>query len=81
MSLRGRLFATYFLLLFVTLAVIVGALLVFFSARPEPPEPAYRQLAQTATLMMRELLPMETERLARQRMAELSDELRRIFQT
>lgn len=74
MSLRGRLFATYFLLLFVTLAVIVGALLVFFSARPEPPEPTYRQLAQTATLMMRELLPMETERLARQRMAELSEE-------
>lgn len=74
MSLRGRLFATYFLLLFVTLAVIVGALLIFFSARPEPPEPTYRQLAQTATLMMRELLPLETERLALQQMAELSDE-------
>lgn len=74
MSLRGRLFTTYFLLLFVTLAVIVGSLLVFFSARPEPPEPTYRQLAQTATLMMREMLPMEAERLARQRMAEISDE-------
>lgn len=74
MSLRGRLFATYFLLLLVTLAVIVGALLVFFSARPEPPEPTYRQLAQTATLLIRELLPMETERLALRRIAELSEE-------
>lgn len=74
MSLRWRLFATYFLLLTVTLAVIIGSLLVFFSARPEPPLPTYRELASVAQAMLSELLPTSTGRLARVRLSELAIE-------
>jgi signal transduction histidine kinase len=56
MSLRGRLFATYFLLLFVTLAVIVGALLIFFSARPEPPQQSYKWLQSVARGVINQLV-------------------------
>jgi signal transduction histidine kinase len=56
MSLRGRLFATYFLLLFVTLAVIVGSLLVFLSARPEPPLQSYQWLHSVARGVVNELV-------------------------
>ncbi len=74
MSLRWRLFATYFLLLTVTLAVIIGSLLVFFSARPEPPLQTYRELASVSQAMIDELLPTTTGRLARARLSELSTE-------
>lgn len=56
-GLRSRLFLSYVTLLLVTLGVMVGALLVFISTRPAPPDQAYRRLAPVAVSVdYRELL-------------------------
>lgn len=73
MSLRSRLFATYFLLLLVTLAIIVGSLLIFFSARPEPPLEAYRRLQSLARAAIGDLSGV-SGRLLFSRLDALADE-------
>lgn len=73
MSLRGRLFATYFLLLFVTLAVIGGSLLVFLSARPEPPQQSYQWLLSAAGGLIDDLVSSAFS--GRVTWAELSEQL------
>lgn len=73
MSLRGRLFATYFLLLFVTLAVIVGSLLVFLSARPEPPQQSYTWLWTVARTAVDDLVSSAMS--GRVTWADLSEQL------
>jgi len=73
MSLRGRLFATYFLLLFVTLAVIVGALLVFLSARPEPPQQSYQWLYSVARSVINDIISSALS--GRVTWAELSEQI------
>ncbi len=45
LSLRGRLFISYVLLLGVSLVVISAAVLVFIASRPAPTEPAYNRLS------------------------------------
>ncbi len=56
-GLRSRLFLSYVTLLLVTLGVMVGALVVFISTRPAPPDQAYRRLAPVAVSVdYRELL-------------------------
>ncbi|NOG49096.1 MAG: hypothetical protein HND48_06235 [Chloroflexi bacterium] len=74
MSLRWRLFATYFLLLVVTLVVIVGALLVFISSRPEPPLTSYQQLASVARLILDEVVPGVTGRLALAQLMQVAED-------
>jgi two-component system, OmpR family, sensor kinase len=56
-SLRVRLFASYLVLLAVSLGVIVAALLVFLDRRPVPPQQTYQQLLSIAgALRLREML-------------------------
>lgn len=73
MSLRWRLFATYFLLLVVTLVVIVGALLVFISSRPEPPLSSYQRLASIARLILDDVMPGVTGRPALNQLVQAAE--------
>jgi histidine kinase len=48
MSLPARLFATYLLLITITLGVMVAALVLLLNARPAPPQQTYQRLAAIA---------------------------------
>lgn len=74
MSLRGRLFATYFLLLSITLIIIGGSLLVFFSARPEPPAATYQNLQTTSRLILRDISIESVETPLIPRLVQLAEQ-------
>lgn len=67
-SLRGRLLASYLLLLLITLAVTAGVLIILLSSRLAPPEQVYFELMTIArTLNVRDGLGDARPRLPRQR--------------
>lgn len=47
-ALRHRLFASYLLLMVITLGVVALAFVLILNTRPAPPEPTYQRLAQVA---------------------------------
>lgn len=56
-NLRTRLFASYVLLLLISLGVLTGVFLVALSSRPAPPQPTWQQLAaKLPPLLTRETL-------------------------
>lgn len=56
-NLRTRLFASYVLLLLISLGVLTGVFLVALSSRPAPPQPTWQQLAaKLPPLLSRETL-------------------------
>jgi signal transduction histidine kinase len=56
-SLQARLFASYFLLLAITLVTIIGALVILLNSRPEPPLTTYQRLAGVARTILTDDLP------------------------
>src|SRR5690554_4823315 len=80
--LRARLFATYLLLIAITVGVMAAALILILSARAEPPQATYQRLAAIAQgVPLREILVEAGSRIfatPREREAILETELTRL---